>query len=95
MDKALLAADRYIFGPLETGLSAIGIDNPLKTTIFVAILTSGVFWSFKPVLFFDRSGAPRPWNLILRGTDEVGPEPTPVPWYLAATTIGYVAGLII
>lgn len=82
----------YFNEPVQRALETIGVDDPLKTTFFVAALASGAQFYFKPDLTFDEQGRARPWNLL---ANDGTVRPTSMPWYLASLSIGYLAGLVI
>lgn len=81
--------------PLERSLVYVGINSAWKAGFATAVFAAGLYWVIRPNSAFDKeTGQPRPW-VLLEGSEERGPEPCNIPWYLGSALIGYGVNLII
>lgn len=78
----------------ERTFSAFGLNEPISRFLSISLISAGALLLIRPMMFFDRSGQPRPW-ILLTDPEESSVEPTAVPWWLVVVLIGAFSGLLI
>jgi hypothetical protein len=79
---------------IENLYTSLNLNTPVMRAVVTGGAVAGVLSIVQPDLMYI-AGAPRPWDATTDATAEGTIPPTAVPWWLAATGAGLLAGILI
>ena len=71
---------------VDSVYEALSLNTPVSRLLATSAATGALMYYFRPNLFFDSLGEPRPWNVISESE-----ESTMVPWWFVSVGIGVIS----
>lgn len=71
----------------------LGLMTPMHRLVFWSTSTAAVLWLARPKFMFKETGEPKAWSILRSGvavSERRDADLTPVPWYAAALTFGFL-----